>query len=103
MKQLTKEQQKQAIELIEGLIVKNPMDNYIQSAKAFLQSLKPKIYVCQIRPELTRTSIYFFDVVNAICIEKKYAQSFDTIEQAREYKAKCEFNFPDYEHFIITE
>ena len=49
MKQLTKEQQEQAVELIElSLNLETLYDRniYIRSAKAFLQSLKPKCYVC---------------------------------------------------------
>lgn len=51
MKQLTKEQQEEMLQFIEYLSKEDAFinkDYYIDKAKAFLQSLKPKIYVCQL-------------------------------------------------------
>ena len=49
MKQLTKEQQEEMLKMIEHLSKEDAFinrDYYIDKAKAFLQSLKPKVYVC---------------------------------------------------------
>jgi len=103
MKQLTKEQQEQAVELIEKIFdtkTTNEHREYIQSAKAFLQSIKPKVYVGQIRQANT---LFFYDNTNALCEDIEFAYSFDSVEQAQEYKAKCEINFPNFKHFILTE
>jgi hypothetical protein len=83
MKQLTKEQQEHAVELIElGLKPETLYDKmmYIQSAKAFLQSLKPKIYVCSIDKEnyicYLGDKCIFYDEIESALI-------FDNIEDAR--------------------
>ena len=79
MKQLTKEQQEQAVELITVLSEKERND-YIQLAKAFLQSLKPKIYVCSIDEEnyicYLGDKCIFYDEIESALI-------FDNIEDAR--------------------
>ena len=103
MKQLTKEQQEQAVELIELVLKPETLGNrmmYIQSAKAFLQSIKPKVYVGQMRQVNT---LFFYDNTNALCEDIEFAYSFDSVEQAQEYKAKCEINFPNFKHFILSE
>jgi len=104
MKQLTKEQQEQAVELIEKFSLGcQPSDYYkqfVKHAQAFLQSLKPKVYVGQIRQANT---LFFYDNTNALCEDIEFAYSFDSVEQAQEYKAKCEINFPNFKHFILTE
>jgi len=101
MKQLTKEEQEQAVELIEQSTTDlGDYINYIHSAKAFLQSLKPKIYVGQIRQANT---ILFFDRTSALTDDIQFAYSFIGIDAAKEFKDKCEINFPEYRHFLLTE
>jgi len=104
MKQLTKQEQEQAVELITDLVEsteKSAIYNraeYIESAKAFLQSLKPKIYVCQNNCGF----FYFFtkSVLNEeFALDESYAHRFDSIEQAQifidEYKEK------DYPMYVV--
>ena len=100
MKQLTKEQQEQAVELIERSIVEN-QGNYIQSAKTFLQSLKPKVYIgC-----LDEDSVMIF-------VKDENKDSWvDNIEQAKgfneydEAKAALDYveKYQEYRYFILTE
>jgi hypothetical protein len=97
MKQLTTEQQEQAVELIERSIHEN-QERYILSAKAFLQSLKPKVYVCQNRYQF----FYFFSksVLNEdFVVTESDAHIFDSPEQAEvfidEYKNK------DYPLYVV--
>jgi hypothetical protein len=94
MKQLTKEQQEQAVEIINDLLgqIESPWANdisYIHSAKAFLQSTKPKIYVCQ---NVCGTFYYYSKfILNKEVINEKYIKSltdahrFDSIEEAQEF------------------
>ena len=101
MKQLNKEQQQQAIELISDLAENEPND-YIALAKAFLQSLKPKIYICQIRQANT---IFFFSksILNQdFVIDESYAHIFNSIEEAR-IGLNDISKFDDFKYFILTE
>jgi hypothetical protein len=101
MKQLTKEEQEQAVELIElSLNLETLYDRniYIRSAKAFLQSLKPKVYVCQNNCGF----FYFFSksVLNEdFVVTESDAHIFDSTEQAEvfidEYKNK------DYPLYVV--
>ena len=105
MKQLTKEQQEQAVEIIEKFIlVKESPSKYdptyfINSAKAFLKSLKPKVYVCKIRSN----EIYYLkeDCVGW-CNYTNIAKGFSSIEEAREVLQILKKN-KNCKYFIITE
>ena len=84
MKQLTKEQQEHAVELIEkfslGCQPSNYYKQFVKHAKAFLQSLKPNIYVCSIDEE------HYICYLGDKCIfydEIESALIFDNIEDAR--------------------
>ena len=97
MKQLTKEQQEQAVELIEKSIIDSgDYSKYIESAKAFLQSLKPKIYVCQ---NISGTFYYFSKSVlneDYVCSIND-AHRFDSIEDARIFiDEENNINYPLY-------
>ena len=101
MKQLTKEQQEQAVELIELSLNQETLYDrmmYIQSAKAFLQSLKPKVYVCQNRCQV----FYFFSksVLNEdfVVIESD-AHIFDSTEQAEMFID--EYQNKDYPLYVV--
>ena len=80
MKLLTTEQQEQAVEILERIANDEPKDYYYESAKAFLQSLKPKIYVCSIDEEnyicYLGDKCIFYDEIESALI-------FDNIEDAR--------------------
>ena len=101
MKQLTTEQQEQAVELIELSLNQETLYDrmmYIKSAKAFLQSLKPKVYVCQNNGGF----FYFFSksVLNEdFVVTESDAHIFDSPEQAEvfidEYKNK------DYPLYVV--
>ena len=98
MKPLTTEQQEQAVEILERIANDEPKDYYYESAKAFLNSLKPKVYVCQNDGGF----FYFFSksVLNEdFIIGESDAHSFDSIEQAEmfitEYKNK------DYPLYVV--
>lgn len=106
MKQLTKEQQEQAVELIKGLMQKNPMDNYIESAKAFLQSLKPKIYVCKIDEKEKIEYLQGFYANNIFLPQWNTsigtAKQFNLFEEARELLNSIEKD-DNFKYFILTE
>ena len=102
MKQLTKEQQEHAVELIEkfslGCQPSNYYKQFVKHAQAFLQSLKPKVYVCHNNGGF----FYFFSksVLNEdFIIGESDAHRFDSIEQAEmfidEYKNK------DYPLYVV--
>jgi len=101
MKQLTKEQQQEMLKMIEHLSKEDALmnkDYYIDKAKAFLQSLKPKIYVCQNNGGF----FYFFSksVLNEdFVVTESDAHIFDSPEQAEmfidEYKNK------DYPLYVV--
>jgi len=102
MKQLTTEQQEQAVELIEkfslGCQPSGYYKQFVKHAKAFLQSLKPKVYVCQNRCQV----FYFFSksVLNEdFVVAESDAHIFDSLEQAEmfidEYKNK------DYPLYVV--
>jgi len=101
MKLLTKEQQEEMLKMIEHLSKEDAFinrDYYIDKAKAFLQSLKPKVYVCQNNGGF----FYFFSklVLNEdFVVTESYAHIFDSTEQAEvfidEYKNK------DYPLYVV--
>ena len=101
MKQLTTEQQEEMFKMIEHLSKEDALmnkDYYIDKAKAFLQSLKPKVYVCQNRCQV----FYFFSksVLNEdFVVTESDAHIFDSPEQAEvfidEYKNK------DYPLYVV--
>jgi hypothetical protein len=99
MKQLTTEQQEQALDLIERSIGENQV-NYIQSAKTFLQSLKPKIYVgCidhsdMVFLEHKENEYWNSDIREAI--------NFYSIDEARAVLDSIEKD-EDCRYFILTE
>ena len=101
MKPLTTEQQEQAVELIELGLKPETSGNrmmYIQSAKAFLQSLKPKVYVCQNNCGF----FYFFSksVLNEdFIIGESNAHRFDSIEQAEMFIN--EYQNKDYPLYVV--
>jgi hypothetical protein len=101
MKQLTTEQQEEMFKMIEHLSKEDALmnkDYYIDKAKAFLQSLKPKVYVCQNNGGF----LYFFSksVLNEdFVVTESDAHIFDSPEQAEmfidEYKNK------DYPLYVV--
>jgi hypothetical protein len=101
MKQLTTEQQEEMFKMIEHLSKEDALmnkDYYIDKAKAFLQSLKPKVYVCQNNGGF----FYFFSksVLNEdFVVTESDAHIFDSPEQAEmfidEYKNK------DYPLYVV--
>ena len=101
MKQLTTEQQEEMLKMIEHLSKEDALmnkDYYIDKAKAFLQSLKPKVYVCQNNGGF----LYFFSksVLNEdFVVTESDAHIFDSPEQAEmfidEYKNK------DYPLYVV--
>ena len=101
MKQLTKEQQQEMLKMIEHLSKEDALmnkDYYIDKAKAFLNSLKPKVYVCQNNGGF----FYFFSksVLNEdFVVTESDAHIFDSPEQAEmfidEYKNK------DYPLYVV--
>lgn len=100
MKQLTKEQQEQAVELIEKSITDaGDYSNYIESAKAFLQSLKPKYYVCM----LTKGEIRYLTNDARLMKDKKLAFEFDNINDARIELQSLNFHYKHEMNFILTE
>jgi len=102
MKELTKEQQQEILKMIEHLSKEDALmnkDYYIDKAKAFLQSLKPKVYVCKIRSN----EIYYLkeDCVGW-CNYTNIAKGFSSIEEAREVLQILKKN-KNCKYFIITE
>jgi hypothetical protein len=100
MKQLTKEQQEQAVELITHLSKEtgNLMNKeyYIDKAKDFLHSMKPKIFVCQ---DICGTFYYFSKSVlnDNFVISINDAHRFDSIEQANIFiSEQSEREYPYY-------
>jgi len=95
MKPLTTEQQEQAIDLIgklsnETMQINAPFAYYIQSAKAFLNSLKPKVYVCCLEVD---NFVYLENLEKDYwCDDIQYAKSFNSIEEYRELISKVEKN-----------
>ena len=101
MKPLTTEQQEQAIELIERVANDEPKDYYYESAKDFLQSLKPKVYVCN----NNHGSMFFFSksVLNEdFVITESDAHIFNSIEDAREILDSIQKD-DGIKYFILTE
>jgi Rad3-related DNA helicase len=102
MKQLTKEEQEQAVELIEKSIQDEGMySEYIQSAKTFLQSLKPKIYIgC-----VDKDSVMIFlkdenkDYWRYDIEQAKVFNEYDEAKAALDYVEK----YQEYRYFILTE
>jgi hypothetical protein len=107
MKQLTKEQQEQAVELIESIVLSTEKSSiynraaFIQSAKTFLQSLKPKIYIGRV--DASR------DIVFLEHQEDEYwnsdigdAINFHSIDEARAVLDSIEKD-EDCRYFILTE
>jgi hypothetical protein len=102
MKQLTKEQQEQAVELIEKSITENvSYKDYIESAKAFLQSLKPKVYVCSVTSG--EISFYKTNPVNGNDYFTSDIHSANTynIEDAQDVKNRLLQSYNNI--FILTE
>ena len=101
MKELTKEQQEEMLKMIEHLSKEDALmnkDYYIDKAKDFLNSLKPKVYVCQNNCGF----FYFFSksVLNEdFVVTESDAHIFDSPEQAEmfidEYKNK------DYPLYVV--
>jgi hypothetical protein len=100
MKQLTKEQQEQAVELIERSIVEN-QGNYIQSAKTFLQSLKPKFYIGCV--DASRDMVFLEHKENEYWnLDIREAINFYSFDEARAVLDSIEKD-EDCRYFILTE
>jgi hypothetical protein len=88
MKQLTKEEQEQVMRLVEELSQEDSSiineEYYIYTAKTFLQSLKPKIYVCK---KQCGTIVYFTKSVlnHDFVFHENEAHRFDSVEQAQTF------------------
>ena len=105
MKQLTKEQQEQAVDILERVANDSPKEYYYDSAKAFLQSLKPKVYVCEITESgkvkylslAERNYSHWNEDVNE-------AIKYDSVEDARNMiKQLNEWHCNHVKAFILTE
>jgi hypothetical protein len=100
MKQLTKEQQEQAVELIERSIREN-QGNYIQSAKTFLQSLKPKIYIGCLEDDgiiiflQHENENYWVDDIEQAKSFNEYDEAKISLDNIKKYKGN--------RYFILTE
>jgi hypothetical protein len=107
MKQLTKEEQEQAVELIESIVSSTEKSSiynraaFIQSAKTFLQSLKPKVYIGCINPS--------YEIVFLEHKEDEYwcsvieeAINFYSFDEARAALDSIEKD-KDCKYFILTE
>ena len=77
MKLLTKEEQEQAVQIIKNLTQDSVQDFYYESAKAFLKSLKPKVYMCQIDED---KHIYFLNANRNWDLLFESAMFFDSIK-----------------------
>lgn len=107
MKQLTTEQQEQAIEIIEKFMLENENPDKYQSyligcAKAFLERVKPKIYIVLIGQANT---VFFFSksVLDLdFVIDESDAHIFNSIEEAR-IGLNDISKFDDFKYFILTE
>ena len=100
MKQLTKEQQQEMLKMIEHLSKEDALmnkDYYIDKAKAFLQSLKPKIYVCQNRCG----QFYFIDNVGDPVPLEEDALKFETVEDAQNFIVENKIN--SHLTYVIVE
>ena len=98
MKLLTTEQQEQAVEILERIANDEPKDYYYESAKAFLNSLKPKVYVCQNNGGF----FYFFSksVLNEdFVVTESDAHIFDSTEQAEVFIDEYKNN--DYPLYVV--
>lgn len=110
MKPLNEQQQKEAIELIDTLC-SMPVDgwlseDYIESAKDFLQSLKPKICICIIDEEEEIGFLQGFHNDNIVSPEWRpliqLAKQFKSIEEAREVLNSIQKD-DGFKYFILTE
>jgi hypothetical protein len=102
MKLLTTEQQEQAVELIElSLNLETLYDRniYIRSAKAFLQSLKPKVYVCNIDED---GLMFYLREDNLFDMDFELAKYFHEFDEARSVLDSIE-KYEDNKYFILTE
>ena len=106
MKQLTKEQQEQAVELIEKISTMPchasyaNNTNYVQSAKTFLQSLKPKIYIgC-----IDHSDMVFLENKEDEywCSDIDKAINFDSFDEARAVLESIK-KYKAFRYFILTE
>ncbi len=101
MKQLTTEQQEEMLKMIEHLSKEDALmnkDYYIDKAKAFLNSLKPKVYVCQNNEGF----FYFFSksVLNEdFVVNESDAHRFYSIEQAEVFIDK--YKNKDYPLYVV--
>ena len=102
MKQLTKEQQEHAVELIEkfslGCQPSNYYKQFVKHAQAFLQSLKPKVYVCH----LDDGDLYYFGDIDIWELDIDESKSFNSIEEARTLLDSIE-KYEGLKYFILTE
>jgi hypothetical protein len=101
MKSLTTEQQQEAIRIIKGLAnhLNNKLNEHIDltdSAKRFVNSLKPKYYIA-----INQCGNLKF-VSHGITVEDKQdALSFDTIDEACEYIESRDNSV--YEYLILIK
>jgi hypothetical protein len=108
MKQLTKEEQEQAVELIESIVSSTEKSSiynraaFIQSAKTFLQSLRPKIYVGMVN--INNLQFFYYEGCSSWVINPKDAYSFKSIDDAIKFKEKhCNEKDDNFRYFILTE
>lgn len=104
MKPLNKEQQEQAIEIIEKVSNEAPQGAYryyVEKAQAFLNSLKPKIYICKISGCYLS---YYLEHIDGFTWNNdiSIAKPFNSIEEAREVLDSIQKD-ENYKYFIITE
>ena len=101
MKELTKEQQEQAVDILERVANDSPKEYYYESAKAFLQSLKPKVYVCSVTSG--EISFYKTNPVNGNEYFTSDIHSANTynIEDAQDVKNRLLQSYNNI--FILTE
>jgi len=101
MKLLTTEQQQEMLKMIEHLSKEDALmnkDYYIDKAKDFLNSLKPKVYVCQNNGGF----FYFFSksvLHEDFIIGESDAHRFDSTEQAEMFID--EYQNKDYPLYVV--
>ena len=104
MKQLTKEQQEQVLTLVEHLSKEDSFMNkeyYINAAKTFLQSLKPKIYVGCV--DASRDIVFLEHQEDEYwCSIIERAINFYSFDEARTVLDSIEKD-EDCKYFILTE
>ena len=76
---------------------------YIASAKAFLKSLKPKVYVCAINSQNEIVFVTEFNVIPQFSNNIENAMTFESLDKAKNIKDEILELFDLTNFFILTE